>query len=70
MDENKINKLFGEEACITILLSEYKELLIIKGKYEELSKKETTITWDSPKTVTLYNTKTVDNIQRDMEGKL
>jgi len=26
----------NEEACITIPLEEYKELLVIKGKYEEL----------------------------------
>lgn len=33
---------------IVITLSEYKELLIIKGKYEELSKKEQPIIWNPP----------------------
>ena len=46
MDKKEISKYFGEDACITILFSEYKELLITKGKYEELSKKGNTITWN------------------------
>ena len=33
---------------IVITLSEYKELLITKGKYEELSKKEQPIIWNPP----------------------
>lgn len=40
MNRNEENK-----TCITITLDEYKELLIIKGKYEELSKKANTITY-------------------------
>lgn len=34
------------EEYITIKFSEYKELLITKGKYEELSKEKNTITWN------------------------
>jgi len=34
-----------DKQLITIELEEYKELLIIKGKYEELSKKNNTITY-------------------------
>lgn len=37
-----------DEAYIGIKLSEYKELLVIKGKYEELSKKEEIIKWNPP----------------------
>lgn len=39
-----------EEVCIKITLKEYKELLIIKGKYEELKRlQQPLIVWDGRK---------------------
>lgn len=37
-----------DDEYIAIKLSEYKELLITKGKYEELSKEKNIVTWNPP----------------------
>lgn len=56
-----------DNKSITIPLSEYKELLIIKGKYEELknmympSYPKTTITYSGPETVKSPYTVTCGN---------
>lgn len=43
---DKQAEIIEDDGYIAIKFSEYKELLILKGKYEELSKKGNTITWN------------------------
>lgn len=44
----------NDEATITITMEEYKELLIIKGKYEELKEQIQPIGWVPNRTIITY----------------
>lgn len=44
----------NDEATITITLKEYKELLVIKGKYEELKERIQPIEWVPNRTTITY----------------
>ena len=47
---------YGNEMYISIPLEEYKELLIIKGKYEELKSQTNTIVWPTKPNITYTGT--------------
>lgn len=49
-----------DEEGITITMEEYKELLMIKGKYEELKEQQTITKYIPPTYPTIYPTLTKD----------
>ena len=56
MHNEDIKVVDGDSVYISIPFEEYKELLIIKGKYEELKSQTNTITWPTKPNITYTGT--------------
>ena len=56
MELEDIRIVDGDKIYISIPLEEYKDLLIIKGKYEELKSQTNTIVWPTKPNITYTGT--------------
>lgn len=79
--DKETTEIIEEDGYVAVKWSEYKELLITKGKYEELSNRERTITFNPPTIQPLtvpysqdltqkYSSVTAYNAGRDKNGVL